>query len=217
MKENISWYFPQRPTLCKQYLLCMAITMLVLSIARVLVIIILISNVKQFHDTKPQLNILNVEPMHGYPHYEWDSILCYFNIDKVNARGANWNRHFLTLILNLVHHEPNNLTTDIYQITNQYRMQGLTHLHSQHLQESYPRPTNKYYSEINFNVKVQCHKSPQTVIDGIVSIFSSPHSLHQTSKSVNKVDFHTSILESKFFTTHIDEIIRWMEVVFQEM
>ena len=85
-----------------------------------------------------------------------------------------------------------------------------THLHSQHLQESYPRPTNKHYSAINFTVKIHCHTSPQTVIDGIFSIFSSPHSLHQTPKSVNMVDFHTSILvsTSATFTTQFDEIIR---------
>ena len=196
--------------MCKQYLLCIAITMLILSISRALIIIIFISNVKEVHDTKPHLNILNVDIMHRYPRYQWASIPCYFNIDKVNVRGANWNRHFLTLILNLVHHEPNNLTTDIYQITTQYGMQGLTHLHSQHLQESYPRPTNEHYSAINFTVKIHCHKSPQTVIDGIFSIFSSPHSLYQTPKSVNIVDFHTSILvsTSATFTTQFDEIIR---------
>ena len=52
----------------------------------------------------------------------------------------------------------------------------------------------------------------------VVSIFSSPRSLDKIQKSVDKVAFRTSRLESKFanFTTHIDEIIHWMKVDFSE-
>ena len=70
--------------MCKQYLLCIAITMLALSIARALVIIILFSNVKEVHANKPQLNIFDVGIMHGYPRDEWAGILVQnFHIQNV--------------------------------------------------------------------------------------------------------------------------------------
>ena len=53
---NISWYFPQRPTLCKQYLLCIAFTMVDSSLTKTIALIILFANIKEVHYRRPQLD-----------------------------------------------------------------------------------------------------------------------------------------------------------------
>ena len=55
-KGNISWYFPQRPTLCKQYLLCIAFTMVDSSLTKTIALIILFANIKEVHYRRPQLD-----------------------------------------------------------------------------------------------------------------------------------------------------------------
>ena len=53
---NISWYFPQRPTLCKQYLLCIAFTMVDSALTKTIALIILFANIKEVHYRRPQLD-----------------------------------------------------------------------------------------------------------------------------------------------------------------
>ena len=50
-------------------------------------------------------------------------------------------------------------------------------------------------------------------MDGVVSLFSSPKSLDKIQKSVEKISYRTSRLESEFtnFTTHIDLILHMMK------
>jgi hypothetical protein len=56
------------------------------------------------------------------------------------------------------------------------------------------------------------------VVCGVVIIFSSPQSFDKIQKSVDKVAFRTSRLESKFanFTTRVDNIIHWIKVDFSK-
>ena len=56
------------------------------------------------------------------------------------------------------------------------------------------------------------------MVCGVVIIFSSPQSFDKIQKSVNKVTFRTSRLESKFanFTTRVDNIIHWIKVDFSK-
>ena len=56
IRGNISWYFPQRPTLCKQYLLCIAFTMVDSSLTKTIALIILFANIKEVHYRRPQLD-----------------------------------------------------------------------------------------------------------------------------------------------------------------
>ena len=178
-----------------------------------------------------------------YPRADFAGVLIDLNVDKAIARGrsalnltdyflqynkarqtigkytgADRNIHFLTLKRHQVQHNLNILTTDLYQVTEQYRMPGLKHPHSQPRHKPNPRPTNRHKRGINFDIEFDVNKALKTVVDGVVSIFSSPRSLDKIQKSVDNVAFRTSRLESKFanFTTHIDEIIHLMEVDFSE-
>jgi hypothetical protein len=56
IRGNISWYFPQRPTLCKQYLLCIAFTMVDSALTKTIALIILFANIKEVHYRRPQLD-----------------------------------------------------------------------------------------------------------------------------------------------------------------
>ena len=66
---------------------------------------------------------------------------------------------------------------------------------------------------INFDIEWDVNKCLNTIVQGVVSIFSSPRSLDKIQKTVNKIAYNTSRLESKFdnFTHTIDDIIQWMK------
>ena len=91
-------------------------------------------------------------------------------------------------------------------------MPGLKHPHSKPRHTPDPRPTNRHKRGINFDIEFDVNKALKTVVDGVVSIFSSPRSLDKIQKSVDKVAFCTSKLESNFpnFTTSIDEIFQFL-------
>ena len=217
--------------------------MVALSITRTIVIIVLWSNIKEVHAKGPQLNTLYVEIGQLYPRADFAGVLINLNVDKAIERGksalnltdhflrynkarqimgrytgANRNIHFLTLKRHQVEHNLNILTTDLYEITEQYKMPGFKHPHPMPCHKANPRPTNRHKRGINFDIEFDVNKALKTVVDGVVSIFSSPQSLDKIQKSVDKVAFRTSRLESKFanFTTHVDEIIHWMKVDFSE-
>ena len=208
--------------------------MVALSITRTIVIIVLWSNIKEFHAKGPQLNTLYVEIGQLYPHADFAGVLINLNVDKAIERGksalnltdhflrynkarqimgrysgANRNIHFLALKRHQVEHNLNILTADLHEITEQYRMSGSKQPHPRPRHKANPRTTNRHKSGINFDIEFDVNKALKTVVDGVVSVFSSPRSLDKIQKSVDKVDFHTSRLESKFanFTTHNDEII----------
>ena len=221
--------------------------MLVLTIARTIVLVILWSTIQEVHTSGPHLNTLFVDIGQLYPRADFAGVLIDLNVDQAIARGkaalnltdhflqhsfnkpkqtlgkwtgANRNIHFLALKRKQVQHNLNILTTDFYQITEQYRIPGFKQQRSKASPKSKPNPrsTNRHKRGINFDIEFDVNKALNTVIDGVVSIFSSPRSLDKIQKSVDKVAFRTSRLESKFanFTTHIDEIIYWMEIDFSE-
>ena len=184
--------------------------MVALSITRAIVLIILWSNVKEVHTKGPPLNTLYVEIGQLYPRADFAGVLIDLNVDKAIARGisalnltdhflqynkarqimakytgANRNIHFLTLKRHQVQHNLNILTTDLYQITEQYRMPGLKNPHSQPCHKPNPRPTNRHKLGINFDIEFDVNKALKTVADGVVSIFSSPRSLDKIQKSVD--------------------------------
>ena len=222
--------------------------MLALTITRSLVIIILWTSITEVHARGPQLNTLYVDIGQLYPRADFAGVLIDLNVDQAIARGisalnltdcflqhsynkakqkigqwtgANRNIHFLSLKRRQVQHNLNILTTDLYQVTEQYKVPGFKHPQpapSRPKHKPNPRPTNRHRRGINFDIEFDVNKALTTVVDGIVSIFSSPQSLDKIQKSVDKVAFRTSRLESKFsnFTAHIDEIIHWMKVDFSD-
>ena len=126
--------------------------------------------------------------------------------------GANRNIPFFALKRRQVQHNLNILTTDLYQITEQYRIPAFKQPHpkpSRPKPKPNPKPTNRHKRGINFDIEFDVNKALTTVVQCIVNIFSSPQSLDKIQKSADNVAFRTSRLESKFanFTARIDEII----------
>ena len=70
--------------------------------------------------------------------------------------------------------------------------------------------TSKTKRSVHVDIKLDVYKCLTTIIDGIVSIFSSPKSLDKIEKSVKNLAFQTSRLESKFdnFADRIDTIMK---------
>ena len=205
--------------------------------------IVLWSTIYEVHTKGPHMNTLYVEIGQLYPRADFAGVLINLNVDKAIDRGksalnltdhfllynkarqvmgrysgANRNIHFLALKRHQVEHNLNILTTDLYEITEQYRMPGSKKPHPRPRHKANPRNTNRHRRGINFDIEFDVNKALKTVVDGVVSIFSSPPSLDKIQKSVDKVALRTSRLESKFanFTTHVDNIIHWMKVDFSE-
>lgn len=217
-----------------------------LLITRSIIIIILWNSIKEVHAQGPQLNTLYVDIGQLYPRADFAGVIIDLNVEQAIARGvsainltdnflqhsynkakqkmgkwtgANRNIHFLALKRRQVQHNLNILKTDLHHVTEQYRIPTFKKSNPQSSRpksKPKPRSTNRHKRGIDFDIEFDVNKALTTVIDGIVSIFSSPQSLDKIQKSVDKVAFRTSRLESKFanFTAHIDEIIHWMEVDF---
>ena len=138
--------------------------MVALPITRTIVIIISWINIKEVHAKGPQLNTLYVEIGQLYPCADFAGVLIDLNVDKAIAKGksalnltdcflqynkarqiigkytgANRNIHFLSLKRHQVQHNLNILTTDLYQITEQYRIPGSRHPHSPSRHPKHPR------------------------------------------------------------------------------
>ena len=90
--------------------------------------------------------------------------------------GANRNIHFLSLKRHQVEHNLIILTTDLYEITDQYRMPGFKHPHPMPRHKANPRTTNRHKRGINFDIEFNVNKDLKTVVDGVDSIFF-PHNL----------------------------------------
>ena len=70
--------------------------------------------------------------------------------------------------------------------------------------------TSKTKRSVHFDIKIDVFRCLTTIVDGIVSIFSSPRFLDKIQKSVKNLAFETSRLESKFdnFADKIDIIMK---------
>ena len=93
--------------------------------------------------------------------------------------GANRNIPFFALKRRQVQHNLNILTTDLYQITEQYRIPAFKQLHpkpSRPKPKPNPKPTNRHKRGINFDIEFDVNKALTTVVQCIVNIFSSPQS-----------------------------------------
>jgi hypothetical protein len=114
----------------------------------------------------------------------------------------------MTLKRNKVQQNLNILEADLHQVHEQFRIPGT---------KDTPASSNKTSSQnrrgINFDIELDVNKCLNTIVQGVVSLFSSPKSLDKIQKSVDKISYRTSRLESKFtnFTTKIDLILHWMQ------
>ena len=70
--------------------------------------------------------------------------------------------------------------------------------------------TSKTKRSVHVDIIIDVYQCLTSIIDGIVSIFSSPKSLDKIQKSVKNLAFETSRLESKFdnFAERIDTIMK---------
>ena len=137
--------------MCQQYPQCVVSTMIVWTITRVVILFILWSNIKEVHTNGPRLNTLFVDIGQLYPRADFAGVLIDLNVDQAITRGkaalnltdyflqhsynkpkqiigkwtgANRNIHFLALKRRQVQHNLNILTTDLYHVTEQYRIPG---------------------------------------------------------------------------------------------
>jgi hypothetical protein len=122
--------------------------------------------------------------------------------------GHNRHIHFLTMKRNKVLQNLRMLEADLYQVHEQYRILGKdTSAESSNKNSSRPK------RGINFDIEIDVNRCLSTVVNGIVSLFSAPKSLDKIQKSVEKISYKTSRLESEFsnFTTQIDLILQMMQ------
>ena len=161
--------------------------MIALTITRVLVIVILWSSIQEVHTNGPQLNTLFVDIGQLYPRADFAGVLIDLNVDQAIARGkaalnltdyflqhsynkpkqiigkwtgANRNIHFLALKRKQVEHNLHILTTDLYQITEQYRIPGFKKQAKPNPKHKpNPRPTNRHKRGINFDIEFDVNKA----------------------------------------------------------
>lgn len=110
--------------------------------------------------------------------------------------------HFLVIKRHQVKRNLESLEADLHSAQTKYRLpDALDNLITS-------RPKRSMHLDIEFDVT----KCLNTIVQGVVSIFSSPKSLDKIQKSVEKIAYNTSRLESKFdnFASTIDEITNWM-------
>ena len=143
------------------------------------------------------------------------AFLQYHNKKQVIGKwtGVNRNIHFLALKQSQVQQNLVILKADLFQAHEQYRLPG----YPPSPPSPPPRPTNRHKRGINLDIKFDVNTALRTVVQGVVSIFSSPKSLDKIQQSVDKVAYRTSRLESKFanFTDNIDTILHWMKIDFE--
>ena len=121
--------------------------------------------------------------------------------------GHNRHIHFMVIKRNRVLHNLRKLEADLHTANEQYRIPTFDTTIVP-LVSTTPRP--KRSIDIEFDV----NKCLSTVVDGIVSLFAAPRSLDKIQKSVEKISYRTSRLESSFvnFTSKVDNILDAMRV-----
>ena len=110
--------------------------------------------------------------------------------------------HFLVIKRHQVKRNLKSLEADLHSAHTKYRLtEPLDNLITS-------RPKRSIHLDIDLDVT----KCLNTIVQGVVSIFSSPTSLDKIQKSVEKIAYNTSRLESKFdnFAATIDDILHWM-------
>ena len=114
--------------------------------------------------------------------------------------------HFMIIKRDRVQQNLNILEIDLHSVHEQYRLPGITTNSSNITQSRVKRG-------LNFDIKLDVNKCLSTLVQGVVSIFSSPRSLDKIQKSVDKIAYRTSRLESSFsnFTGKIEKILLIMK------
>ena len=194
-------------------------------------------NIHDLHAKGPQINTLYVPIGKLHPRSDFAGVLINLNVAEAIKRGKaalevtnnflNYQRsrqkigkwtgpdrgiHFITLKRNKVQKNLDILEADLHQVHEQFRIPGT---------KDTPASSNKTSSQnrrgINFDIELDVNKCLNTIVQGVVSLSSSPKSLDKIQKSVDKISYRTSRLESKFtnFTTKIDLILHWMRTDMQ--
>ena len=117
--------------------------------------------------------------------------------------GHHRNIHFLDLKKHLLEKNLLNLKTDLHAAQKQYSIPPSTNAVTS------SRPKRDFNFDVNFDVG-HCLAS---IVTGVVSLFFAPTSLDKIEKSVEKISYRTSRLESQFqnYTENLDQILIEME------
>ena len=124
---------------------------------------------------------------------------------------AGYYRHynFLALKTKKVDRNLKTLKTDLQKVHEQYRIEQ---------PHSIQIPRNKSRQKRSFNVDIELdiNEALSTLVEGVVCLFSAPPSLSKLQKTVKKIAFRTSRLESDFnnYTTSIDKVVAIMNKEF---
>ena len=123
-------------------------------------------------------------------------------------KGEHRHIHFMTVKRNKVLHNLRKLEADLHTATEQYKVPGVsTTIAPPSASTIPPRPKR------GIDIDIDVTKCLSIVVNGIVALFSAPQSLDKIQKSVDKIAFRTSRLESRFsnFTTQVDLILKIMQ------
>ena len=104
------------------------------------------------------------------------------------------------------------LEADLHHVHEQYRIPGKETSKEKSIDSS-NKTSSRRKRGINFDIEKDVNKCLNTIVQGVVSLFSAPQSLDKIQKSVDKISYRTSRLESKFanFPTEIDLVLHWMK------
>ena len=114
--------------------------------------------------------------------------------------------HFMTIKRNKVQQNLNILEADLHSVQEQFRLPNFPTTPSN-------GSTSRSKRGLDFDIKLDVNKCLSTIVQGVVSIFSSPKNLDKIQKSVSNLAYRTSSLESNFanFTDNIDIILLKMQ------
>ena len=199
------------------------------TLARILIFYTLYVHIHDLHAQEPNINTLFVPIGKLYPRSDFAGVLIDLNVNEAIIRGKealevtdeflNYQRsrqkigawtgkdrgiHFIHLKRNKVKKNLQILEADLHHAHEQFRIPGTTGA-----QASQNNTSTRKRRGINFDIELDVNKCLSTLVNGVVSLFSSPKSLDKIQKSVEKVSYRTSRLESKFinFTKRIDTIL----------
>ena len=117
--------------------------------------------------------------------------------------GKVRNIHFMKIKRNSLADNLKMLQTDMHEIQQQYQIQPS----STAITPS--RNTSRHKRGFNFDVTMDVGQCLKTIVDGVISLFSSPTNIDKVQKRVDKILFKTSRLDSEFnnYTKNIDMIL----------
>ena len=125
----------------------------------------------------------------------WTGYYRHYNFLALKSKKVNQNLKMLKVDLSKVHEQ--------YRIVQPHSIQV-------------PRNTSRQKRSFNIDIEMDVNEVLSTLVDGVVCLFSSPPSLSKLQKTVKKIAFRTSRLESNFdnYTTSIDKVIAIMNKEF---